>query len=73
MPSAPASAEAPDFLRKRRSPPSLVAKEVELSLSFDSEEMEQDEISDAAINHQLEVISVTGLDHIGTANLTQHL
>ncbi|MEH2443585.1 VIT domain-containing protein [Nostoc sp.] len=72
--AAPASAEAPDFLRKRRSPPFPVAKEVEFSLSFDSEEMEQDEISDAAINHhQLEVISVTGLDDIEIADLTQHL
>ncbi|MEH2094839.1 VIT domain-containing protein [Nostoc sp.] len=72
MPSP--SAEAPDFLRKRRSPPSPVAKEVGISLSFDSEEMEQDEISDAAINHhQLEVISVTGLDDIEIADLTQHL
>ena len=35
--------------------------------------MEQDEILDAAINHQLEVISVTGLDEIGIANLSQHL
>ncbi|MEH1797204.1 VIT domain-containing protein [Nostoc sp.] len=73
MPSPSASAEAPDFLRKRRSPPSPVAKEVGISLSFDSEEMEQDEISDAAINHQLEVISITGLDEIGIADLTQHL
>ncbi|MEH1881973.1 MULTISPECIES: VIT domain-containing protein [unclassified Nostoc] len=73
MPSPSASAEAPDFLRKRRSPPSPVAKEVGISLSFDLEEMEQDEISDAAINHQLEVISITGLDEIGIADLTQHL
>ncbi|MEH2265466.1 after-VIT domain-containing protein [Nostoc sp.] len=73
MPSAPTSAEAPDFLRKRRSPPSPVAKEVEFSLSFDCEEMEQDETSHVAINHQLEVISVTGLDNIGIADLTQHL
>ena len=35
--------------------------------------MEQGDISDAAINHQLEVISVTGLDKIGIADLTQHL
>jgi Ca-activated chloride channel family protein len=35
--------------------------------------MEQGEISDAAINHQLEVISVTGLDETGIADLTQHL
>ncbi|WP_334733571.1 VIT domain-containing protein [Nostoc sp.] len=71
--SALASAEAPDFLRQKRSPPSPVAKEVEISLSFDLEEIEQDEISDAAINHQLEVISVTGLDEAEIANLTQHL
>ncbi|WP_334710175.1 VIT domain-containing protein [Nostoc sp.] len=71
--SAPASAEAPDFLRQKRSPPSPVAKEVEISLSFDLEEIEQDETSDAAINHQLEVISVTGLDETEIANLTQHL
>jgi Ca-activated chloride channel family protein len=73
MPSAPASAEAPDFLRQRRSPPSPVAKEVEASFSFDSQEMEQGEISDAALNHQLEIISVTGLDETGIAELTQHL
>ncbi|MEH2161906.1 MAG: VIT domain-containing protein [Nostoc sp.] len=73
MPSPSVSAEAPDFLRKRRSPPSPVAKEVKFSLSFDSEEMEQDEISDAAINHQLEVISITGLEQIRIADLTQHL
>lgn len=71
--SAPASAEAPDFLYKRRSPPSPAAKEVEISLSFDLEEMEQDEILYPAINHQLEVISVTGLDETEIANLTQHL
>ena len=59
--------------RQRRSPQSPVAKEVDISLSFDSEEMEQDEISDAAINHQLEVISVTGLDETGIADLSQHL
>lgn len=35
--------------------------------------MELGKISDAAINHQLEVISVTGLDEIGIADLTQHL
>nr|WP_267871676.1 after-VIT domain-containing protein [Nostoc sp. CHAB 5715] len=35
--------------------------------------MEQDEIPDAAINHQLEVISATGLDEIAIADLTQHL
>jgi len=73
MPPAPASAEAPDFLRQRRSPPSPVAKEVEASFSFDSQEMEQGEISDAALNHQLEIISVTGLDETGIAELTQHL
>ncbi|MBG1259164.1 after-VIT domain-containing protein [Nostoc commune] len=76
MPSAPASAEAPDFLRKRRSPQSPVAKEVDVSFSFqsfDSQDMELDEISDVAINHQLEVISVTGLDETGIADLTQHL
>ncbi|MEH2271556.1 MAG: VIT domain-containing protein [Nostoc sp.] len=71
--SAPASAEAPDFLRQKRSPQSPAAKEVEMSLSFDLEEMAQDEILDAAINHQLEVISVTGLDEIEIADLTQHL
>ncbi|WP_366837856.1 after-VIT domain-containing protein [Nostoc sp. LPT] len=71
--SAPASAEAPDFLRQRRSPQSPVAKEVEISLSFDFEEMEQDEILDTAINHQLEVIGVTGLDDTEIADLTQHL
>ncbi|WP_375471795.1 hypothetical protein [uncultured Nostoc sp.] len=38
--SAPALAEAPDFLRQKRSPQSPVAKEVEISLSFDFEEME---------------------------------
>lgn len=73
MPPAPASAEAPDFLRQRRSLPSPVAKEVEASFSFDSQEMEQGEISDAALNHQLEIISVTGLDETGIAELTQHL
>ncbi|MCC5609436.1 after-VIT domain-containing protein [Nostoc sp. CHAB 5834] len=72
-PSALASEEAPDFLRQKRSPQSPVAKEVEISLSFDLEEMEQDEIPDAAINHQLEVISATGLDETGIADLTQHL
>lgn len=71
--SAPASAEAPDFLRQKRSPQSPVAKEVETSLSFDLEEMAQDEILDAAINHQLEVISVTGLDNTEIADLTRHL
>ncbi|MEH1975772.1 MAG: VIT domain-containing protein [Nostoc sp.] len=71
--SAPASAEAPDFLRQKRSPQSPVPKEVETSLSFDLEEMEQDEILDAAINHQLEVISVTGLDNTEIAELTRHL
>ncbi len=71
--SAPASAEAPDVLYKRRSPQSPAVKEVEMSLSFDLEEMEQDEILDAAINHQLEVISVTGLDDTEIADLTQHL
>ncbi|MEH2149683.1 VIT domain-containing protein [Nostoc sp.] len=71
--SAPASAEAPDFLRQKRSLQSPVAKEVEISLSFDLEEMEQDEILDAAINHQLEVISVTGLDNTEIADLTRHL
>ncbi|MEH1949595.1 MAG: after-VIT domain-containing protein [Nostoc sp.] len=71
--SAPASAEAPDFLRQKRSPESPVAKEVEISLSFDLEEIEQDEILDAAINHQLEVISITGLDNTEIADLTRHL
>ncbi|WP_445630628.1 VIT domain-containing protein [Nostoc sp. DSM 114167] len=71
--SAPASAEAPDFLRQKRSPQSPAAKEVEISLSFDFEEMAQDEILDAAINHQLEVISITGLDNTEIANLTRHL
>ena len=71
--AAPTFADVPDFLQKKRSPQSPVAKEVDISLSFDSEEMEQDEILDAAINHQLEVISVTGLDEIGIANLSQHL
>ncbi|WP_334982743.1 after-VIT domain-containing protein [Nostoc sp.] len=71
--SAPASAEAPDFLRQKRSPQSPAAKEVETSLSFDLEDIEQDEISDAAINHQLEVINVTGLDEAAITNLTQHL
>ncbi|MEH2204354.1 MAG: VIT domain-containing protein [Nostoc sp.] len=73
MPSAPASEEAPDFLRQKRSPQSPVPKEVEISLSFDLEEMVQDEILDAAINHQLEVISVTGLDNTEIADLTRHL
>ncbi|MEH2368241.1 VIT domain-containing protein [Nostoc sp.] len=73
MLSAPASAEAPDVLYKKRSPESPVAKEVEISLSFDLEEMEQDEILDAAINHQLEVISITGLDNTEIADLTRHL
>ncbi|WP_366941883.1 after-VIT domain-containing protein [uncultured Nostoc sp.] len=70
------SAPAGGFARKRRqrrSPKSPIPKEVDISLSFDSEKMEQDEILDAAINHQLEVISVTGLDEIGIANLSQHL
>ncbi|MDZ7968341.1 MAG: VIT domain-containing protein [Nostoc sp. DedSLP03] len=67
------SAPAPDFLRQKRSPQSPAAKEVEKSLSFDFEEMEQDEILDAAINHQLEVISITGLDNTEIANLTRHL
>lgn len=71
--SAPALAEAPDVLYKRRSPQSPVAKEIETSLSFDLEEMAQDEILDAAINHQLEVISITGLDETEIADLTQHL
>ncbi|MEH1820832.1 MAG: VIT domain-containing protein [Nostoc sp.] len=71
--SAPASAEAPDFLRQKRSPPSPVAKEAEISLSFDLEEIEQDEILDPAINHQLEVISATGLDDTEIADLTQYL
>ncbi len=56
----PASADVPDFLRQRRSSQSPVAKEVNI-------------ISDAAISHQLEVISVTGLDETGIADLTQHL
>ncbi|MEH1824113.1 MAG: VIT domain-containing protein [Nostoc sp.] len=73
MPLAPASAEAPDFLRQKRSPPSPAAKEAEISLSFDLEEIEQDEISEAVINHKLGVISVTGLDETEIANLTQHL
>ncbi|MEH1969943.1 after-VIT domain-containing protein [Nostoc sp.] len=71
--SAPASAEAPDFLRQRRSPQSPVGKEVEISLSLDFEETEQDEILDTAISHQLEVIGVTGLDDTEIADLTQHL
>lgn len=71
--SAPASENVSDFLRQKRSPKSPVAKEAEISFSFDSEEMEQGKISDAAINHQLEVISVTGLDETGIADLTQHL
>ncbi|MEH2014426.1 VIT domain-containing protein [Nostoc sp.] len=71
--AAPTFADVPDFLGQKRSPQSPVAKEVDISLSFDSEEMEQDEISDAAIKHQLEVISITGLDEIGIANLSQHL
>nr|WP_242053748.1 after-VIT domain-containing protein [Nostoc sp. FACHB-888] len=58
--SAPPSAEAPDFLRQRRSPQSPVAKEVNI-------------IPGAAISHQLEVISVTALDETGIADLTQHL
>ncbi|MEH2087383.1 VIT domain-containing protein [Nostoc sp.] len=73
MLSAPASAEAPDVLYKKRSLQSPAAKEVEISLSFDLEEMEQDEILDAAINHQLEVISITGLDNTEIADLTRHL
>ncbi|MEH2105294.1 VIT domain-containing protein [Nostoc sp.] len=73
MLSAPASAEAPDFLRQKRSLQSPAPKEVEISLSFDFEEMEQDEILDAAINHQLEVISITGLDNTEIADLTRHL
>ncbi|MEH2240563.1 VIT domain-containing protein [Nostoc sp.] len=72
MPAA-ASAEAPDFLRQKRSPQSPLAKEADISFSFDSQDMEEGEISDAAINHQLEVISVTGLDATGIADLTQHL
>ncbi|MEH2409745.1 after-VIT domain-containing protein [Nostoc sp.] len=74
--AAPASAEAPDFLRQKRSPQSPVAKEVDISLSFnsfDSQDMQEGEKSDAAINHQLEVISVTGLDETGIADLTKHL
>jgi len=71
---SPPSAETPEFLRQRRSPQSPVAKEVDIPFkSFDSQRMEQGEISDAGINHQLEVISVTGLDKIGIADLTQHL
>ncbi|MEH2422096.1 MAG: VIT domain-containing protein [Nostoc sp.] len=74
MPSAPPSEDVPDFLRQKRSPQSLVAKEVNIPFnSFDSQQMEEDEISDAAINYQLEVISVTGLDETGIADLTQHL
>ncbi len=71
--AAPVSEEAPDFRRQKRSPQSPLAKEVEISLSFDLKEMERDEILDAAINHQLEVISVTGLDNTEIADLTQHL
>ncbi|MEH2320094.1 after-VIT domain-containing protein [Nostoc sp.] len=74
--AAPASAEAPDFLRQKRSPQSPVAKEVDVSLSFnsfDSQDMQEGEISDAAIYHQLEVISVIGLDETGIADLTKHL
>ncbi|MBD2560980.1 MULTISPECIES: hypothetical protein [Nostoc] len=76
MPSAPSSAEAPDYRREKRSLKSPVAKEGDISFSFksfDSQDMEQDEISDPAINHQLEVISVTGLDDAEIADLTQHL
>ncbi|MEH2005166.1 VIT domain-containing protein [Nostoc sp.] len=74
MPSALASAVAPDFLLQKRSPKSPVAKEVNIPFkSFDSQEIELGEISDAAINHQLEIISVTGLDDTGIANLTKHL
>ncbi|WP_375510773.1 VIT domain-containing protein [uncultured Nostoc sp.] len=72
-PSAPLSAEAPDFLWQRRSPQSPAAKEVAISLSFDFEETQQDEILDTGISHQLEVISVTGLDKTGIADLSQHL
>ncbi|MEH1944018.1 MAG: after-VIT domain-containing protein [Nostoc sp.] len=71
--AAPASADVPEFLTKRRSPQTPVAKEVDISFSFNFKEMEQDEIPDAAINHQLEVISVTGLDETEIADLTQHL
>ncbi|MGV0105966.1 Trypsin [Nostoc sp. DSM 114160] len=67
------SAPAPDFLRQKRSLQSPAPKEVEISLSFDFEEMEQDEILDAAINHQLEVISITGLDNTEITDLTRHL
>lgn len=35
--------------------------------------MQEGEISDAGINHQLKLISVTGLDETGIADLTQHL
>ena len=41
--------------------------------SFDSQKISQGKISDAGINHQLEVISVTGLDETGIADLTKHL
>ncbi|MBE8966851.1 after-VIT domain-containing protein [Nostocales cyanobacterium LEGE 12452] len=72
--SAPAPAEAPDFLRQKLSPQSPAAIEAEMSLCFDFfEEMEQDELLDVGINHQLEVISVTGLDDTEIADLTQHL
>ncbi|PHM07867.1 after-VIT domain-containing protein [Nostoc sp. 'Peltigera malacea cyanobiont' DB3992] len=42
-------------------------------MSFDLEEMEQGKILDAAINHQLEVISITGLNNTEIADLTRHL
>ncbi|MEH2453188.1 VIT domain-containing protein [Nostoc sp.] len=71
--AAPTFADVPEFLRQKRSPQSPIVKKVDISLSFDSEEMEQDEISDAAINYQLEVISIIGLDETGIADLTQHL
>ncbi|MBD2517668.1 after-VIT domain-containing protein [Nostoc sp. FACHB-973] len=75
LPMAAAPAEAPDFLRQRRSPQSPVAKKADISVNntFDFQEMEKGEISDAPINHQLEVVSVTGLHEAAIADLTQHL
>ncbi|WP_392531872.1 VIT domain-containing protein [Nostoc sp. C117] len=73
MPAPAPSAEAPDVLYRRRSPQSPVAKKANVSSSFDLQEMEEAKISDAAINHQLEIISVTGLDEAAIADLTQHL
>ncbi|MFN6484386.1 MULTISPECIES: after-VIT domain-containing protein [unclassified Nostoc] len=58
--SAPASAEAPDFLRQRR--PSKQKKSAPRSPKLA-----------APISYQLEVISATGLDEAEIADLTQHL